>query len=127
MGGKSRYAIDIAVSTRFVPEQSDPGDGRFVFAYTIHLRNDGEVAARLLNRHWVITDGNGKVTEVRGEGVVGEQPLLAPGESFQYTSGAVLETTVGTMHGEYEWLAEDGEQFLAPVPRFALAIPRTLH
>lgn len=122
-----QYAIDIAVATRFLDEQSQPAEGRYVFAYTITIRNRGKVPARLLGRHWIITDANGKVQEVRGEGVVGEQPWLRPGDDFQYTSGAVLETAVGTMRGSYDMLADDGTRFEAPIPPFTLSVPRTLH
>ena len=121
------YQFDIAVATRFLDEQSVPEEGRFVFAYTVHLRNDGKVPAQLLGRRWLITDGNGKVQEVVGEGVVGEQPWLRPGEGFEYTSGAVLETDIGTMRGSYDVLADDGTRFAAPIPPFTLSIPRTLH
>ena len=121
------YTIDVQVQTRFVPDQSRPGDNRYVFAYTITLRNAGEVPAQLLTRHWVITDANGKVEEVRGDGVVGEQPWMRPGDDFEYTSGAVLETPVGTMDGSYQMVADDGTFFVAPIPRFTLSIPRTLH
>ena len=121
------YMFDIAVATCFLDEQSAPEEGRYVFAYTIHIRNDGKVPARLLRRHWLITDGNGKVQEVVGEGVVGEQPWLRPGEDFEYTSGAVLETDIGTMRGSYDMLADDGTRFAAPIPAFTLSIPRTLH
>jgi ApaG protein len=121
------YAIDIDVATRFLDDQSVPEDGRFVFAYTIHIRNSGRVPARLLGRHWVITDANGKVQEVRGEGVIGEQPWLRPGDDFEYTSGAVLETSLGTMRGSYEMLADDGTRFDAPIAPFTLSIPRILH
>lgn len=121
------YRLDIAVATRYLEEESAPDDDRYVFAYTIQIRNIGSVPARLLHRHWVITDATGKVEEVRGEGVVGEQPWLRPGESFEYTSGAVLSTRVGTMHGEYELLADDGTRFEAAIPAFTLAMPRTLH
>lgn len=123
----SEYTIDIDVATRFLDDQSEPDEGRFAFAYTIRIRNAGDVPARLLARHWVITDANGKVREVHGEGVVGEQPWLRPGEQFEYTSGAVIETHVGTMHGSYAWVADDGTAFDAPIPRFTLAMPRTLH
>jgi ApaG protein len=126
MSGKA-YDIHIEVDTRFLADQSAPRENRFVFAYTITIRNQGSVAAQLINRHWVITDGNGKVQEVRGEGVVGEQPWMRPGDDFQYTSGAVLETAVGTMRGSYEMLADDGTRFLAPIPEFTLSVPRTLH
>ena len=123
----SDYLFDIDVATCFLDDQSAPEEGRFVFAYTIHIRNEGKVLARLLGRHWLITDGNGKVQEVVGEGVVGEQPWLRPGEDFEYTSGAVLETDIGTMRGSYDILADDGTRFAAPIPPFTLAIPRTLH
>ena len=121
------HAIDIKVQSRFLPEQSTPEDGRFVFAYTIRIHNSGQVPARLISRHWLITDGNGKIQEVRGEGVVGEQPWLRPGEDFEYTSGAVLETGMGTMQGSYQMLADDGTHFDAPISAFTLSIPRTLH
>lgn len=121
------YQFDIAIATRFLDEQSVPEEGRFVFAYTVHIRNDGKVPAQLLGRRWLITDGNGKVQEVVGEGVVGEQPWLRPGEGFEYTSGAVLETDIGTMRGSYDVLADDGTRFAAPIPPFTLSIPRTLH
>lgn len=121
------HAIAIDVATRFLDEQSAPGDGRFVFAYTIHIRNRGKMPARLIDRHWVITDANGKVQEVRGEGVVGEQPWLRPGDDFEYTSGAVLETALGTMHGSYGMLADDGTRFEAPIAAFTLSVPRTVH
>ena len=123
----SQYTIDIAVATRFLDDQSAPDEDRYAFAYTIRIRNDGDVPARLMTRHWVITDANGKVQEVRGDGVVGEQPWLRPGEQFEYTSGAVLETNVGTMQGSYAWVADDGTHFDAPIPAFTLSIPRTLH
>ena len=125
--GNTDYQFDIVVDTCFLDDQSAPEEGRYVFAYTIHIRNDGKVPARLLGRHWLITDGNGKVQEVVGEGVVGEQPWLRPGEGFEYTSGAVLETDIGTMRGSYDVLADDGTRFAAPIPPFTLAIPRTLH
>ena len=121
------YQFDIDVDTRFLDDQSAPEEDRYVFAYTIHIRNQGKVPARLLGRHWLITDGNGKVREVVGEGVVGEQPWLRPGEGFEYTSGAVLETDIGTMRGSYDMLADDGTRFAAPIPAFTLSIPRTLH
>jgi ApaG protein len=121
------HAIDVDVRSRFLPEQSLPEDGRFVFAYTIRIRNSGTVPARLISRHWLITDANGKVVEVRGEGVVGEQPRLRPGEDFEYTSGAVLETGSGTMRGSYQMLADDGTRFDADIAPFTLSIPRTLH
>jgi ApaG protein len=121
------HAIDVQVQTRFVPEQSMPEEGRFVFAYTIRIHNSGSVPARLLSRHWVITDDNGKVQEVRGDGVVGEQPWLRPGDHYEYSSGAVLETALGTMQGSYQMLADDGTRFDAPIEPFTLSMPRTLH
>ena len=127
MNDAADYAIDIDIATRFLDDQSAPDESRYVFAYTIQIRNRGTVPARLLGRHWVITDANGKIEEVDGEGVVGEQPRLRPGEAFEYTSGAVLETGLGTMQGRYEMLADDGTVFEAPIPAFTLAVPRTLH
>jgi ApaG protein len=127
MNEKSSYTIDVQVETRFVPDQSKPGDNRYVFAYTVTLRNAGRIPAQLLSRHWMITDANGKVEEVRGEGVVGEQPWMRPGDDYEYTSGAILETPVGTMGGSYQMLADDGTRFEALIPTFTLSIPRTLH
>jgi ApaG protein len=127
MSDDEKYNIHVAVANAFVPEQSDPERNRYVFAYTITLRNDGELAAQLLNRHWIITHGNGKTEEVRGEGVVGEQPLLKPGESYEYTSGTILETPVGDMRGSYQMRAEDGVEFEAVIPQFSLSLPHTLH
>jgi ApaG protein len=127
MSGKKPYDITVDVATSFLDDQSAPADSRYVFAYTIRIANRGTVAARLLSRHWVITDGNGSVREVRGEGVIGEQPLVRPGENYDYTSGAVLETALGTMYGSYRMLADDGTQFDAHIPAFVLSIPRTLH
>ena len=121
------YLFDIDVATFFLDDQSAPEEGRFVFAYTIHIRNGGKLPARLLGRHWLITDGNGKVQEVIGEGVVGEQPWLRPGDVFEYTSGAVLETPLGTMRGSYDMLADDGTRFDAPIAPFTLTVPRTVH
>ena len=119
--------IRIDVSTNFVEEQSNPGEGRFVFAYTITIRNEGTKPARLVTRHWLITDANGKVQEVVGEGVVGEQPHLQPGQGFRYSSGAILETPVGSMQGKYHMVADDGEQLDAPIAPFRLAMPGVLH
>ena len=127
MDEHSDYALEISVATQFLDEQSDPDGDRYVFAYTIRIRNLGRLPAQLLDRHWVITDGNGKMQEVHGQGVIGEQPLLAPGESFRYTSGCVMETPVGTMHGSYQMLARDGHRFNANIAPFMLAMPRILH
>lgn len=122
-----RYHIDVSVISRFLPEQSQPEQERFAFAYTVTLSNVGEQPAKLISRHWVITDGNGRVEEVRGDGVVGEQPRIEPGEQFTYTSGAVLPTSVGTMQGSYDMVGDDGTRFDAPIPAFTLSVPRTLH
>ena len=127
MGDTGDNQISVAVDTRYLEDQSDPDEQRYVFAYTITIRNRGTVPAKLLGRHWVITDANGKVQEVRGEGVVGEQPHLMPGQGFRYTSGAVLETPVGSMQGSYQMLADDGVHFDAPIPAFTLAIPGKIH
>ena len=120
------YRIRVDVETRYLEEQSDPRERKFVFAYTITLRNEGRVPAKLLTRHWIITDANGKVQEVRGEGVVGEQPHLEPGQGFRYSSGAMIETPVGTMQGSYQMVADDGARFDAPIPLFRLAMPGIL-
>jgi ApaG protein len=119
--------IRVDVETAYIEEQSDPSDKRFVFSYTITIRNEGPTPARLLTRHWIITDANGKVQEVRGDGVVGEQPYLKPGQGFRYSSGAVIETPVGAMQGTYQMVADDGQQFDAPIAPFRLAIPGVLH
>lgn len=121
------YQIDVSVAARFLDEQSAPAENRYVFAYTITIANTGSVPARLISRHWIITDGNGKVSEVRGEGVVGEQPWMRPGDDYSYTSGAVIETSLGTMEGTYQMLADDGTCFDAAIPAFVLSIPRTVH
>ena len=122
-----RHRISIDVETTYLDDQSEPREQRYVFAYTITIRNEGEVPAKLLTRHWIITDANGRVQEVRGDGVVGEQPYLKPGQGFRYSSGAVLETPVGTMQGSYQMIADDGAQFDAPIPAFRLAMPGMLH
>jgi ApaG protein len=122
-----QHNIRVDVDTSYLEDQSDPKSRRYVFSYTITIRNEGSVPARLLTRHWIITDSNGKVQEVRGEGVVGEQPYLKPGQGFRYSSGAVLETPVGAMQGSYQMVADDGEQFDAPISPFRLAMPGLLH
>ena len=122
-----KYEISISPQSQYLADQSDEPVGRFVFAYTITLRNTGSISAQLISRHWIITDANNQIQEVKGLGVVGEQPLLAPGESYQYTSGAAIATPVGTMRGTYQMVAEDGTRFDAPIPEFTLSIPRTLH
>jgi len=115
--------ISVEVETSYVDEQSEPNEQRYVFSYTITIRNEGAVSARLLTRHWIITHGNGKVQEVRGDGVVGEQPHLKPGQGFRYSSGAVLETPVGAMQGSYEMIDDDGQRFDVPIRPFRLAMP----
>ncbi len=121
------HNIRIDVETSYLGEQSDPGEQRYVFAYTITIRNEGGLPATLLTRHWIITDANGGVKEVRGDGVVGEQPRLEPGQGFRYSSGAVLETPVGTMQGSYQMIDAQGQRFDAPIPLFRLAMPGILH
>lgn len=121
------HCIQVEVETQYVEEQSLPDQDHYVFAYTITIHNSGSIAAQLLNRHWIITDANNRVQEVKGEGVVGEQPHLKPGEQYRYTSGTMLETPVGTMRGSYEMLADDGVEFNAEIPAFTLSMPRTLH
>ena len=127
MTALSRYAIEVNAVTQYLADQSDEAAGRYVFAYTITLRNSGSVAAQLISRHWVITDAQGRVQEVRGLGVVGEQPLLEPGQSYQYTSGTAIATAVGTMKGAYQMVATDGTRFEATIPEFTLSVPRVLH
>jgi ApaG protein len=124
---EATYQITVGVSTTYVEDQSQPEQNRYVFAYTVTLRNTGRTAAQLMTRHWIITDATGQVQEVRGDGVVGEQPRLEPGESYRYTSGAVIETPVGTMTGSYHMIADDGVGFEAPIPMFRLSVPNVLH
>jgi len=121
------YEITVVPKATYVEEQSDPSRNQYVFAYTITVTNTGNVPAQLVSRHWIITDANNKVLEVKGLGVVGQQPLLKPGESFEYTSGTHLETAVGTMRGTYQMVAEDGRHFDALIPLFTLSVPRILH
>lgn len=127
MSDAERHRVDVRVQTAFIPEQSSPDQNHFVFAYTITLTNTGTVAATLLRRHWIITDANSRVQEVRGEGVVGQQPHLEPGESFRYTSGAIIETPVGCMEGSYSMVGDDGVAFETPIAPFNLSQPHTLH
>ena len=122
-----QYNIAVDVETSYLEEQSAPDMNRYVFAYTITIRNEGQLPAKLLTRHWIINDANGNTQEVHGEGVVGEQPYLKPGESFQYTSGTVIETPVGSMEGSYQMLSEDGTPFDADIPAFTLSLPNKLH
>ncbi|MCP4407046.1 MAG: Co2+/Mg2+ efflux protein ApaG [Gammaproteobacteria bacterium] len=127
MKNGSPHSIKVKVDTAYIESQSNAERNRYVFAYTITIQNQGAIPAKLLTRHWIITDSNGKIQEVRGEGVIGEQPHLRPGEGFQYTSGTMLETPVGTMHGSYQMLADDGTEFDAEIEAFTLSIPRVLH
>jgi len=123
----SKYEFKVSVVTQYLEEQSNPDKAHFVFAYTITIKNTGDIPAQLISRHWIITDSNNKTHEVQGLGVVGHQPLLKPGEAFEYTSGSSLETPYGTMHGTYFCVAEDGHKFDALIPEFVLSLPRTLH
>ncbi|OHC81435.1 MAG: Co2+/Mg2+ efflux protein ApaG [Sideroxydans sp. GWF2_59_14] len=127
MEDNSLYRIQVAVNVRFLADQSDEADNRHVFAYTITLTNGGEHAVQLLSRHWIITDANNHVQEVKGKGVVGEQPVIKPGQSFEYTSGTVLATQVGTMSGTYQMQVVDGGEFAVAIPQFVLSVPRVLH
>ena len=123
----TEHRIEIEVATAYIEEQSDPESSRFVFAYHITIRNAGDAAVQLLNRHWIIRDARDQTQEVRGEGVVGKQPRIPPGEEFEYTSGTVIETPVGTMEGSYELRDDDGFMFHAPIPPFTLSVPHSLH
>jgi len=127
MANERRYEISVVAAVQYLPDQSDEKAGRYVFAYTITIRNTGNATAQLISRHWVITDSQGLVQEVRGLGVVGAQPVLRPGEHHEYTSGTAIATPVGTMRGSYQMVAEDGVQFDAPIPEFTLSMPRVLH
>lgn len=127
MSVRDRYRITVTPKVVYLPEQSDESAGRYVFSYTITITNTGGIAAQLISRHWIITDANRSSQEVRGLGVVGEQPLLKPGDSFEYTSGTAISTPVGTMRGTYQMVAEDGHQFDAEIPEFILSMPRVLH
>jgi ApaG protein len=127
MAESKKYDIQVLVETEYLPEQSDVAENRYVFAYHITLRNVGNIPAQLISRHWIITDADGETQEVKGLGVVGHQPLLAPGQEFEYTSGCALTTAVGTMRGTYQMTAEDGTQFDAAIPEFVLSMPRVLH
>ncbi len=127
MSNTQHHQFQIRVRTMYDAAQSDPASGRYVFAYTISIRNDGSIPARLMARHWMITDGNGRVREVRGDGVVGEQPHLIPGQDYQYSSGAIIDTPVGSMQGSYQMLADNGDRFDAPIPPFTLAVPGKLN
>ena len=127
MENNSSFKVQVVAQVKHLVEQSDEAAERFVFSYTITLTNNGDSTVQLLSRHWIITDGNNQIQEVRGQGVVGEQPVINPGQSFGYTSGTVLATPVGTMTGSYQMVAEDGTKFDVPIPQFVLSIPRVLH
>ncbi|MSQ89380.1 MAG: Co2+/Mg2+ efflux protein ApaG [Betaproteobacteria bacterium] len=127
MAQEKIYQITVTPTVQYLPEQSDEKIGRYVFAYTIHIRNTGNLSAQLISRHWIITDSQGLVQEVRGLGVVGAQPVLQPGENHEYSSGTVIGTPVGTMRGSYQMVAEDGTRFEATIPEFTLSVPRVLH
>ncbi|MER2541274.1 MAG: Co2+/Mg2+ efflux protein ApaG [Azonexus sp.] len=127
MPDTNKYQIEVQPMPQYIPDQSDPDNGRYVFSYTVTIKNIGKIGAQLVSRHWIITDGNNEIQEVRGLGVIGKQPLLQPGESFEYTSGSVLTTSIGTMKGSYQMVAEDGTHFSAEIPEFVLASPRALH
>lgn len=127
MSSHPDYDITVTAESLYLPDQSDESADRYVFAYRIRITNTGGVAAKLISRHWIITDAHQQVQEVRGDGVVGEQPYLQPGESFEYTSGTSIATPVGTMRGSYRMQADDGTEFDAPIAEFTLSIPRTLH
>jgi len=127
MANEKRHEITVSAAVQYLPDQSDEKSGRYVFAYTITIRNTGNASAQLISRHWVITDSQGLVQEVRGLGVVGAQPVLRPGEHHEYTSGTAIATPVGTMRGSYQMVAEDGTRFEAQIPEFTLSVPRVLH
>ena len=127
MANERRYEISVGTAVQYLADQSDEKAGRYVFAYTITIRNTGNATAQLISRHWVITDSQGLVQEVRGLGVVGAQPVLRPGEQHEYTSGTAIATPVGTMRGSYQMVAEDGTRFEAAIPEFTLSVPRVLH
>lgn len=122
-----RYQVDVSVTTRFLPEQSQPEQNRFAFSYDVSIHNSGDLAAKLLSRHWLITNGDGNVQEVRGSGVIGQQPLIEPGATHSYSSGTVMSTRVGTMQGSYQMIATDGKKFDAIIAPFRLAVPGSLH
>ena len=124
---EDNYDISVKVEPAYIEEQSDPEMENYVFSYTVTITNNGNIPARLLTRHWVITNGDGETQEVKGDGVVGEQPYLKPGEGFQYTSGTLIKTPVGSMHGSYQMLSDDGKEFDAPIPEFYLVVPKTMH
>ena len=123
----TNYAISVDVQPAYIAEQSDPNNNQYVFSYTVTIKNTGNIPAKLITRHWIITDGDGETQEVKGEGVVGEKPYLKPGEDFCYTSGTMMKTPIGTMHGSYQLIADDGVSFDAEIPSFSLNVPNMLH
>ena len=127
MGGQTKNDIDVNVKAVYIEEQSDPEAERYVFAYTVTIQNNGTNTAKLLSRHWIITDADNNTPEVRGDGVVGEQPQIKPGEGFEYTSGTVLDTPVGSMRGSYQMHSENGDHFDAEIPMFTLSVPMILN
>ena len=127
MNETKKYAIDVTAQAFYLPEQSDEDNDQYVFAYSIRIFNTGQISAKVISRHWIITDSDNQVQEVRGMGVVGEQPTIKPGASYEYTSGSSLSTMVGTMRGTYQMIAEDGTKFDAVIPEFTLSVPRVLH
>ena len=127
MPERKKYDITVTLKTTHIPGQSDEANNRYVFAYTVTIVNSGSVAARLVSRHWIVTDAENRAQEIRGLGVVGEQPLLKPQQSYEYTSATAIPTPVGTMRGSYQMVAEDGTAFDAQIPEFTLTAPRVLH
>ena len=127
MSDEVNYNIKVLVGSQYIEAESNPEADRYVFAYTINILNQGNIPAKLLSRHWVITDANNRVQEVKGKGVVGEQPYLKPGEAFQYTSGTMMETPVGSMQGTYQMVADDDHHFDAIIEPFTLALPKILN
>ncbi|MDH5393145.1 MAG: Co2+/Mg2+ efflux protein ApaG [Gammaproteobacteria bacterium] len=127
MSADPKHEIKVSVQSFYIKEQSSPEDDQYVFAYKVNIHNTGTVAAKLISRHWIITDSDGKTQEVSGEGVIGEQPYLSPGDHFEYTSGTHMDTPVGSMQGSYQMLADDGVKFDAEIPAFSLALPTALH
>ncbi len=127
MNDETDYNINVTVDSQYIEAESNPEANRFVFAYTVRIENKGDIAAKLISRHWIITDANNRTQEVKGKGVIGEQPYLKPGESFEYTSGTMMETPVGSMYGSYQMIANDEHSFDALIEPFTLALPKILN
>ena len=127
MSDNTEYNINVTVDSQYIEAESNPEANRFVFAYTVRIKNNGNIGAKLISRHWIITDANNRTQEVKGKGVIGEQPYLKPGESFEYTSGTMMETPVGSMHGSYQMIANDEHDFDALIEPFTLALPKILN